>query len=293
MNDKILEQEATASRGGGFSPAWGSPSEELPTGVFGTPGSGAPATGYGPPPDGGPLVTSGDTMRVSGSLSAASVLLAILVVAGWFGWQSVHIVTSAIHFDGTRSVRTPIPGWLIPALLGGFVVALVTIRKPRIARFTGPVYSVIEGLAVGAVSHVYEAQYKGIVLQAVGLTVGVFVMMLVLYATKTIRVTDKLRSGVIAATGAVMLVYLATIALRMFGADVPMIHQAGPIGIGFSLLVVGIAAFNLLLDFDFIDRGVRMGAPRYMEWYAGFGLMVALVWLYLELLRLLSKLRSR
>jgi len=155
------------------------------------------------------------------------------------------------------------------------------------------VYAAATGAMAGAISHFYEVQFNGIVLQAVGLTIGVFVMMLVLYSTRTIKVTDRLRNGIIAATGAVLLVYLATFVLRLFGADIPMIHDGGLIGIGFSLLVVGIASFNLLLDFDLIERGVKMGAPRYMEWYGAFGLMVTLVWLYLEMLRLLSKLRQR
>ena len=292
QNDKILTRETQASRGSGaFSPGWGAPADEVPPNLFGSPApTGFPPAGAAPTD---PYVGSNDTMRVSGSLSAASILLAILVVAGWFGYQAVKVVTGE-SLNGDTIVRsTTVPPWLMASWIVGFGIAILTIFRPKLARITGPLYSVAEGLLVGAISHLYEVQYKGIVLQAVGLTIGVFVMMLVLYATKTIRVTDKLRSGIFAATGAIMLVYLATIVLRLFGSDVPMIHEAGPIGIGFSLLVVGIASFNLLLDFDFIDRGVRMGAPRYMEWYAGFSLMVTLVWLYLELLRLLSKLRSR
>ena len=145
-----------------------------------------------------------------------------------------------------------------------------------------------------AISHLFEVQYEGIVLQAVGLTIGVFAMMLFLFATRIIKVTDKLRTGIIAATGRRLpRLHGVDPAANLFGANVPFIHDAGPVGILFSLVVVGIAAFNLLLDFDFVERGVAAGAPRYMEWYAAFGLLVTLVWLYLELLRLLAKLRSR
>ena len=289
MNDNIFEREARAAGTGGFDPAWGSPASEVPPGLFGG------GRGTMPPPTGTPVreVDHGDTMRLSGSLSAAAILLAILVVAGWFGWQAVTVVTTEDLAGNTRVVSQDIPGWLIGSLIGGLGLAILTIFKPKLARFTGPLYALAEGLFVGAISKLYEAQYDGIVLQAVGLTIGVFVVMLVLYATGTVKVTDKLRTGIIAATGAVALVYLVSIVLRFFGSGVPMIHDAGPVGIGFSLVVVAIASFNLLLDFDFMERGVQMGAPRYMEWYAGFGLILTLVWLYLELLRLLSKLRSR
>ena len=289
MNNDIFERETKAAGTGQFSPGWGTPAAEVPPGLFGG------GRGTMPPPSGAPVtdVGAGDTMRLSGSLSAAATLLAILVTAGWFGWQAVTVVTSTNLAGKTVVISQDIPGWIIGAFIVAIGLAILTIVKPKLARFSGPLYAVAEGLVVGAISKLYEVQYDGIVLQAVGLTIGVFVVMLVLYATGTIKVTEKLRTGIIAATGAVFLVYAVSIVLRLFGSGVPMIHEAGPVGIGFSLLVVGIAAFNLLLDFDFMERGVRMGAPRYMEWYAGFGLILTLVWLYLELLRLLSKLRSR
>ncbi len=305
LNDKIFQREIRASGSGGdFNPGWGSPSDEVPPGLFG--GRGAqgtmaptptPAPGeterptWDQPPAGPVGPASGDTMRLGGTLSAAAVLLGFLVVAGYFGWQAVTVETVETN-QGLRSTAT-LPGWLFPAVFGALGIAILTMFKPKFARVTGPLYAVVEGLVVGAISHYYEAAYEGIVLQAVGLTVGVFLMMLALYATGTIRVTDKFRKGIMAATGAVMLVYLATFVLRLFGSDIPMIHDSGPVGILFSLVVVGIASAMLLVDFDFIERGVKMGAPRYMEWYGAFGLMVTLVWLYLELLRLLSKLRSR
>ena len=144
---------------------------------------------------------------------------------------------------------------------------------------------------LGAISHVYEAQWNGIVLQAVGLTVGVLSILLFLYATRVIKVTDKLRTGIIAATGAVFVVYLIAMVLSLFGVHVSFLNDGGPVAILFSLVIVGIAAMNLVLDFDFIERGAAAGAPKYMEWFGAFGLLVTLVWLYLELLRLLGNLR--
>jgi uncharacterized YccA/Bax inhibitor family protein len=185
------------------------------------------------------------------------------------------------------------PGWLLPVLLGGLGVAVLTIFKPKLARFTAPAYALLEGALLGAISALFNTAYDGIVLQAVALTVGVFAIMLFLFATKVIRVTDKLRMGIVAATGAVALVYLANILLSLFDASVPFLHDSGPVGIGISLLIVGVAAFNLLLDFDFVERGVAAGAPKHVEWYAAFGLLVTIIWLYLELLRLLAKLQGR
>jgi uncharacterized YccA/Bax inhibitor family protein len=289
LNDKIFERE-TAAAGGGFTPGWGSsPSNEVPPGLFtgAATESAASTVGHGGPVDGGA------TMRLGGTLSAAAILLLVLVVAGFFGWQATEVVTAVNVAGETVVVSSQMPAWIIISAIVGFGLAILTIFKPKFARFTAPLYAAAQGVFVGAISKLYEVQFDGIVLQAVGLTIGVFVMMLVLYATGTIKVTDRLRKGIFAATGAVVLVYLASMIARLFGSDIPMIHDAGIVGIGFSLVVVGIASSNLLLDFDFIERGVEMRAPRYMEWFGAFGLMVTLVWLYLELLRLLAKLRSR
>ncbi|MCU1452734.1 MAG: rane protein [Acidimicrobiales bacterium] len=308
LNDKIFEREIRNSRGGAVGQWSGSPRDEVPPNLFGQTGTSTlppvsanrpftPApdqVSQWPPTAPPPTATAGGVMRLGGVLSASAVLLTIVLVAGWMGWSTVKVLTTSQTATGkTVVVSTTIPPWLFMAWIAGFGIAILTIFKPKLARITGPLYALAMGLLVGAISHLYEVQYKGIVLQAVGLTIGVFLMMLFLFSTRIIRVTDKLRMGVIAATGAVMLVYLVSIVLRLFGSNIPMIHQAGPIGILFSLVVVGIASFNLLLDFDFVEKGVRAGAPRYMEWYAAFGLMVTLIWLYLELLRLLSKLRDR
>jgi uncharacterized YccA/Bax inhibitor family protein len=164
---------------------------------------------------------------------------------------------------------------------------------PRISPWTSPIYAVLEGLALGGISAVFEYIYPGIVLQAVTLTMGVLVFMLMLYASGMVTVSEKFKVAVIAATGAIALTYLVTILLGFFGITVPYIHGSGVIGIAFSVFVVVIASLNLLLDFDLIAQNAARGAPKYMEWYCGFGLLVTLVWLYLEVLRLLAKLRGR
>ena len=175
-------------------------------------------------------------------------------------------------------------------LIGGAIIAMVTIFMPKTAPFTAPLCAAFEGLLLGAISASFEAAHSGIVLQAIGLSVAVLLILLFLYGTRVIRATENFKIGVIAATGAIFLVYLVDVILSFFRKDVPFIHQTGWVGIGFSLLVVIIASLNLILDFDFIEKGVAAGAPKYMEWYGGFSLLVTLVWMYLEILRLLAKL---
>ena len=226
-------------------------------------------------------VASDGVMTLNGTVVKSFLLVLLAVFSAAFTW---------------REYATN-PGILMPAILvggiGGFVVALVTIFKPRLAPVTSPFYAVLEGLLLGAVSARYEAYYNGVAVQAVGLTFMVFVAMLTLYRTGIIRVTDKFRFGVAAATGGIALFYLLSFVLSFFGVQIPLVHESGMVGIGFSLIVVGVAALNLALDFDFIEGGVQAQAPRYMEWYGAFGLLVTLVWLYLEMLRLLSKLQRR
>jgi uncharacterized YccA/Bax inhibitor family protein len=222
-------------------------------------------------------------MTLDGVVVRSATLFPVLLVTAWLGWRSVE----------RTELDVRLPAWLLPALLVGLGIAVLTVFKPKLSPYTAPAYAAVEGLVVGAISSMYDFRFDGIVLQAVMLTGAVFVIMLGLYTTRVVRVTDRLRKAVLVATLAVVAVYLVSIVLGLFGADVPMIHENGPVGILFSLAVVGIASFNLLLDFDLIERGVAAGAPKWMEWYAAFGLLVTLVWLYLELLRLLSKLRSR
>lgn len=237
------------------------------------------------PPTGQPHdVRVTDRMTFGGTLSATAVCTAVLLAAAFVGWTAV---------DQNPFGDTSIPGWFFLPLIAGLGLGFLTIFKPHLARITAPLYSACQGLVVGIISAVFNHAYDGIVLQAVGLTAGVLAIMVFLYATRIIQVTNKLRTGIVAATGAVALVYLVSIVVSLFGGNMPMIHDAGAIGIGFSLVVVGVAAFNLLLDFDLIETGVRAGAPPHMEWYAAFGLIMTLVWLYLEMLRLLAKLQRR
>lgn len=248
-------------------------------------GAGTGAGAYPPPITDGPISPwrGYQAMTVGGVAGATAVLFVILAATAVLGWASVT--------PPSQVRAASAPGWLFLAVLAGLGVAIATIVRPRWARFTSPVYAALEGLVLGAISRLFEVQFPGIVLQAVGLTLVVFALMWAAFATRLIRVTHRLRVGIVVATGAVAVVYLVGWVVRLFGAEVSFIDEPSTVGILFSLVVVGIAAFNLLLDFDFVQRNVERGAPAHLEWYAAFGLMVTLVWLYLELLRLLSKLR--
>lgn len=301
LSDSIFERETTASRNGSFSPGWGGrPSDELPPGMFsgsqtatayGTAQQHQSPQGYGGPA--GPVDTDAGTMRLSGALTASAVLIAIVFVGALFGWRAVEVTEIGSTASGEVVRDIAFPSWMFFVMIGAVAVGFLTSFKPKLARITGPIYSAGMGAAAGAISHAYNAQWDGIVLQAITATAGVFVVMLALYATRTIRVTDRLRSTVIAATMGIALVYLVSLGLQIFGVRVPLLNDASPVGILVSVVVAGIAAFNLLLDFDRIERGVQMRAPKYMEWYGAFALMVSLIWLYLEILRLLAKLRER
>jgi uncharacterized YccA/Bax inhibitor family protein len=183
--------------------------------------------------------------------------------------------------------------WMVAGVLGGFVVAMVTIFKKEWSPVTAPIYALLEGLALGGISAAMELRYPGIAIEAVGLTFGTLFVLLLAYRSGLIPVTQKLRMGIVAATGGIAVFYLMEMVLGIFGIHFAAINGSGLIGIGFSLFVVAIAALNLVLDFDFIESGVQAGAPKYMEWYGAFGIMVTLVWLYIEILRLLSKLNNR
>ena len=219
-------------------------------------------------------------MTISGTVNKTGILLLLVALGTTFTWNT------------SGPLAKPL---MIAGLVGGFVVSLVTVFKKEWSPVTAPIYALLEGLFLGGISAIYAAQSQGnaIVLQAIMLTFGVLAGMLGLYQSRIIRVTHKLRMGILAATVGILIYYLAAALLSFFNVQVPMIHDSGWVGIGFSLFVVAIASFNLLLDFDLIESGVGAGAPRYMEWYCAFGLMVTLVWLYLEILRLLSKLQRR
>lgn len=218
-----------------------------------------------------------EAMTLQGVVNKTGILLLLCLGAAAFAWTH-------------PALAGPL---LIAGLLGGLVACLVGVFKPAASPVAAPLYALFEGLFIGCISRFIELRYPGIVVNAMLLTFGVLGLMLMLYTTRTIRVTDRLVRGVLVATGAVALVYFVDIVLGFFGAQVPFIHSCGPVGIGISLLIVGIAAFNLLVDFAVIESSVSGGAPRYMEWYCGMALLVTLVWLYLEILRLLAKLRGR
>jgi uncharacterized YccA/Bax inhibitor family protein len=238
------------------------------------------------------------TMTLEGTVLKTGVLLCILVASAGFTWAQTQATLPALAAEATElSSRPSIPSitYTLMAIgfLGGFVVSLITTFKPSFSPFTAPIYAALEGLALGGISTFFEYRFPGIVLQAVELTFGTLAALLAAYSTRVIKASENFKLGVVAATGGICLVYLANLVLGFFGISIPMIHQSGAIGIGFSIFVVVIAALNLVLDFDFIENGARQGAPKYMEWYGGFGLIVTLVWLYLEILRLLSKFRER
>lgn len=233
-------------------------------------------------------------MTIEGTVAKSAFLLAICTLTALALWF-VAVATSTQVLPNGQVI--PNQAIAYPAMIaggvGGLIMAIVTMFKKNLAAFTGTLYVVFEGLVIGGLSAIAEAYYPGIALQAGLLTFGTLFTMLTAYRTGLIKVTDRLRSIIVAATGGIMLVYLASFVMSFFGASIPFIHEGGMIGIGFSLFVVGLAAFNLLLDFDFIERGSKQGAPKHMEWYAAFGLMVTLIWLYIEILRLLMKLQSR
>jgi uncharacterized YccA/Bax inhibitor family protein len=221
-------------------------------------------------------------MTLRGTATKSLVLVLLTLFAAGFTWNAVlagrpEIVGPAALVGG----------------IGGFIVALVTIFKPTLSPYTAPIYAVLEGLLLGGVSAIYNARFAGLPLQAVALTFGVFIAMLLAYRAGVVRATARFRFGVVAATGGIAVMYLLSFVLRLFGVPMPFLHDSSPLSIGISLVIVGVAALNLVLDFDLVERGVEQRAPRYMEWYASFGLLVTLVWLYLEILRLLAKVQGR
>ena len=215
----------------------------------------------------------GATMTLEGTVNKTGILLALCVGGAFFGWNA--------------------PALALPAIIIGFVIALFTIFRPKNAPYTAPAYSAIEGVALGAITMVFESQYPGIGIQAIGLTFGILASLLFCYKSGIIKPTENFRLMIFSATMGIFLLYLISFIMSFFGNSIGFIHSNGLFGIGFSLFVVGIAALNLVLDFDFIEEGSEAGLPKYMEWYGAFSLMVTLVWLYLEILRLLAKIRSR
>ena len=217
---------------------------------------------------------SNRVMTLTGTVQKTGILLLLLLVSGYWSWGSQSIGALA----GLGAI-------------GGFIIALVTVFKKHWSPITAPLYAVFQGLFLGATSALFEATYPGIVVQAVTLTAGTLFALLGAYQSGFIRATENFKLGIVAATGGICIVYLAQFILGFFG--VSFLSTSGPFSIVFSLVVVVIAALNLVMDFDFIEQGVAQGAPDYMEWFSAFGLMVTLIWLYIEILRLLAKLRSQ
>ena len=223
-------------------------------------------------------ISSGNTMTINGTVNKTAFSLFLLIVAGSFTFS-------------------PNYSWLIlPGFIGGFIAAIVTIFKKEWAPITVPIYAILKGLALGGISYMYNIQFEGIVSQAILLTLGILFALLFAYKSKIIAPTENFKLGIFAATGGIAIVYIISLLMSIFtGSGLPVMDptNASLFSIGFSLFVVVIASLNLVLDFDFIEEGSEKGMPKYMEWYGAFGLLVTLIWLYLEILRLLAKLRSK
>lgn len=222
-----------------------------------------------------------ERMTIDGTVNKTALLLVLLVASASFTWYMA---------DVNPALVMPL---MLAGLFGGLISAIVIAFKQTWVSYLAPIYAILEGLFLGGISLFFAGMYAGIVLQAVGITIAVAASLLFLYKTGMVVVDQQFRTAIMTATMAIMAVYLISMVLSFFGTTIPYIHQGGVIGILFSLFVVGIAAANLLLDFDFIEKGAEAGAPKYMEWYGAFALMVTLVWLYLEILKLLAKLRGR
>ncbi len=228
-----------------------------------------------------------DVMTVSGTVNKIAMMLILVVSSASYTW--------GIYFESaqTGGLSTAIMPWMIGGGVAGFVLALITIFKPVWSPFTAPIYAVCQGLLLGGLSASFNALMPGIVMQAVGLTFAILFMMLFAYKSGLIKVTQKFKTGMIAATGGIFIFYMATWILGMFGVNMGFAFDNSLTSIGISLFIVAIASLNLVLDFDFIEKSAQRGAPKYMEWYGAFGIMVTLIWLYLEILRLLAKISSR
>lgn len=218
----------------------------------------------------GHFLDVGQKMTIQGAINKSFILGAIMLATALVGYMM------------------PSPLFMWGGAIAGLIVVIIAARNPHRSGTLAPIYAALEGLFVGAVSAIYASFFDGIIFQAVTLTMAVFFMMLFIYKTRIIKVTSKLRAGVVMATGAVLLVYILNIVLSLFGVNIPFLHEGGALGIGISLVIIGIASMNLLLDFDNFEKGEKYGAPAYMEWFSAMGLLITLVWLYIEILRLIA-----
>jgi uncharacterized YccA/Bax inhibitor family protein len=273
LNDKQFEE----ARSG-----WAAPTAPSPGGdVWPAPGETAPITD-------GPVTRWRGAMTVRGSITATAVLFVVLLVSATMG----YLQTPDAEQLPDGSWEFSFPGLAMVGVVVGFVAVIGLYFRPTWAKFLGPIYAIAQGYFVGSISKAYENFYDGIVLQAAGATLAVFGVMLLLYNTRIIKVTDRFRRTVIFATLGIMALYLVSFVISLFGAEIPFINEPSLIGILFSVFVCGLAAMNLALDFDFIERGSKAGLAKDYEWVAAVGLLVTIVWLYLEILRLLAKLRE-
>lgn len=230
----------------------------------------------------GGLSAGASVMSIHGTINKIGIMLLLVIAAAAYTWKMVMGANPA-----------PAGTLAIIGAIGGLIMALVTVFRPQSSAITAPIYAILEGLFLGAISAIINAAYPGVAFQAVLLTIGTLFTMLFLYRSGRIRATPRFRRGVMMATGAVFFAYMISWIMSLFGMPMGFMHSSGPLGILINLAIIVIAALNLIMDFDFIEKGSQMGAPKYMEWYGAFGLMVTLIWLYIEFLRLLSRFAGR
>jgi len=242
-------------------------------------------------------LASGNAMTIQGTVNKTFVILVLLMITASWVWGKAFSATPMFEgVEGEVARKTAgVGGAVMLGLFGGLIAALVTVFKKTWAPISAPIYALFQGLALGGISAFFEMRYPGIVVQAVALTFGILFSLLMAYKSGLIKATENFKLGVTAATGGIFIVYMVNFIMGFFGGSISVlsVQNSSMLSIGVSLFIVVIAALNLVLDFDFIEKGSEMGVPKYMEWYGAFGLMVTLVWLYLEILRLLAKLSGR
>jgi len=241
-------------------------------------------------------------MTLEGTAIKAFLLIFLVVLGGAVTWlpcmdaimqAEARIIEPENHIRQLSEIPSIVYACVFAGSICGFIVAMVIIYRPKVSPYLSPIYALLEGVSLGSISVTFEYMYPMIALQAVGLTAAVFISLLTLYLFRIIKATENFKLGVVSATGGICLLYILALVMGLFGVEMPFLHETGWLGIGISVFICIIAALNLVLDFDFIEKGVEKGAPKYMEWYGAFGLLVTLVWLYLEILRLLAKIKSK
>lgn len=270
MSNPALSEKRFEQARDEWQPGWAAP--DVATQVA------TQAGGTGPP-----VSARADAMTANGTFAKTFGLFLLLLAGGAIGWSQTDV--SPLN-------EVEIPGWAWVALFGAFALAMVCAFAPKTSRFIAPLYAIVEGLFLGVISKAFESQWDGIVFQAILATVGVFFVTLGLYVFEIVRVTRKFQMVVIGATGGILVLYLFGFLLSLFGVDVVFWNEPSALGIIVSVVIACVAALNLFLDYEFIRQASGAGAPKYMEWYGAFGIMVTLVWLYIEMLRLIALLRD-